>query len=53
MPTILPELIDLGLQPTRIVLLDGADPLTRTKEAFDLLRQNKVSGEKVVIKILA
>ena len=52
LPEPLPQLLQGGfLKPNRIRLLDHADPLTRTKDAFDLLRQNKVSGEKLVIKV--
>lgn len=51
MPDIVPKLIDIGVQPNRVRLLDHADPLTRVRDAFELLRQNKVSGEKLVVKI--
>ncbi|KAJ2917866.1 hypothetical protein MD484_g2599, partial [Candolleomyces efflorescens] len=52
MPTTLPKLLSENLiKPNRFKLLDHADLLTRTKDALELLRQNKVSGEKLVVKI--
>lgn len=53
MPTILPRLLNVGLQPNRIRLVDQGDPLTRFKDAFELLRQNQLSGEKLAVKISA
>jgi 3-methylcrotonyl-CoA carboxylase alpha subunit len=50
-PVFLPKLIGIGLQPNRVRLLNHADLLTRVKDGFDLLRQNKISGEKLVIKV--
>lgn len=51
MPITVPKLIKVGVQPNRTRVLDHPDPLTRVSEAFELLRQNKVSGEKLVVKI--
>lgn len=51
MPTILPKFIELGLQPNRVRLLDHADLLTRVQDGFDLLRQGKISGERLVVKV--
>jgi hypothetical protein len=52
MPTTLPKLLSENLiKPNRFKLLDHADLLTRAKDALDLLRQNKISGEKLVVKI--
>ncbi|KAJ3521782.1 hypothetical protein NMY22_g12169 [Coprinellus aureogranulatus] len=51
MPVILPKLIELGVQPNRIRVLDQGDPVARVEEAFGLLQQGQVSGEKLVIKV--
>jgi hypothetical protein len=51
LPKIIPALIELGLQPNRTRLVEGDQLIDRVKEGLDLLRNNKVSGEKVVIKI--
>lgn len=52
MPNVLPELLEAGLiKPSRVRLFDKGPVLDRVKEGLDLLRNNKVSGEKVVVKI--
>ena len=52
MPKILPELLQKGLiQPNRVKLLDQGSLKERVEIGLDLLRNNKVSGEKVVVKI--
>ena len=52
MPKILPELLQKGLiQPNRVKLLDQGTLKERVEIGLDLLRNNKVSGEKVVVKI--
>ncbi|KAJ6456111.1 chaperonin 10-like protein [Mycena sanguinolenta] len=52
MPKILPELLASGLiQPNRVRLLDEGTFEERVGAGLDLLRNNKVSGEKVVVKI--
>ena len=52
MPITLPKLLSENLiKPNRVKLLDHGDFLTRTKDALDLYRQNKISGEKLVVKI--
>jgi hypothetical protein len=52
MPVTLPKLLEENLiKPNRFKLLDHADLLTRTKDGLDLYRQNKISGEKLIVKI--
>ncbi|KAJ6591338.1 chaperonin 10-like protein [Mycena sp. CBHHK59/15] len=52
MPTILPQLLAAGLvQPNRVRLLDQGTLLERVAEGLDLLRNNKVSGEKIIVKV--
>jgi hypothetical protein len=54
MPTILPDLLAKGhIEPNRVKLLDSKQGSLkdRVKEGLQLLRENKVSGEKVVVKI--
>ena len=52
MPKILPELLQKGLiQPNRVKLLDQGTLKERVEIGLDLLRNNKASGEKVVVKI--
>ncbi|KAJ7108868.1 chaperonin 10-like protein [Mycena crocata] len=52
MPNILPQLLALGLiQPNRVRLLDQGSFKERVATGLDLLRNNKVSGEKVVVKV--
>ena len=51
MPITLPKLIEAGVQPNRIRVLDQGDPLSRVEEAFELLKQGKISGEKLVVKV--
>ncbi|SJL15756.1 related to Zn-dependent oxidoreductases [Armillaria ostoyae] len=52
MPRILPELLERGIiQPNRIHLLDQGTFKERVAVGLDLLRHNKVSGEKLVVKI--
>ena len=54
MPKILPVLLETGIiQPTKIRLLDESygSLKDRVGVGLDLLRNNKVSGEKVVVKI--
>ncbi|KAK0481388.1 chaperonin 10-like protein [Armillaria novae-zelandiae] len=53
MPRILPELLEKGIiQPNRIHLLDKGTFKERVAVGLDLLRHNKVSGEKLVVKIV-
>lgn len=52
MPEIVTGLLASGsLQPNRVRLLETGSFLDRVKEGLDLLRNNKVSGEKIVIKV--
>ncbi|KAF8216896.1 chaperonin 10-like protein [Mycena galopus ATCC 62051] len=54
MPTILPALLASGLiQPNRVRLLEEGTLKERVAAGLDLLRNNKVSGEKVVVKVAA
>ncbi|KAJ6534647.1 chaperonin 10-like protein [Mycena vulgaris] len=52
MPKILPQLLAAGLiQPNRVRLLDQGTFKERVATGLDLLRNNKVSGEKVIVKV--
>ncbi|KAJ6581936.1 chaperonin 10-like protein [Mycena capillaripes] len=52
MPGILPDLLELELlQPNRVRLLDEGTFKERVETGLDLLRNNKVSGEKIVVKV--
>ncbi|KAJ7117591.1 chaperonin 10-like protein [Mycena epipterygia] len=52
MPKILPQLLASGLiQPNRVRLLDQGTFKERVATGLDLLRNNKVSGEKVIVKV--
>ncbi|KAH8830960.1 GroES-like protein [Flagelloscypha sp. PMI_526] len=52
MPEVLPELLEKGLiEPNRVKLLDQGSWLERVTIGLNLLRNNKVSGEKVVVKV--
>lgn len=52
MPEILPALLSAGnIQPNRVRLLDQGTLKERVDIGLDLLRHNKVSGEKVIVKI--
>jgi hypothetical protein len=54
MPKILPDLLAQGnIEPNRVRLLDSRQKSLkdRVQEGMELLRENRVSGEKVVVKI--
>jgi hypothetical protein len=52
MPKILPQLLASGIiQPNRVRLLDQGTFKERVATGLELLRNNKVSGEKVVVRI--
>lgn len=54
MPRILPDLLAKGhIVPNRIKLLDSKQGSLkdRAREGLDLLRNNRVSGDKVVVKV--
>lgn len=52
MPTLLPQLLESKvLQPNRIQLLDKGTFLERVQEGLELLRHNRVSGVKLVVKV--
>ncbi|KAF7356305.1 PKS-ER domain-containing protein [Mycena venus] len=52
MPKILPDLLASGLiQPNRVRLLDQGTFKERVGTGLDLLRNNKISGEKVIVKV--
>jgi hypothetical protein len=54
MPRILPDLLAEGnIEPNRVRLLDNRQKSLkdRVQEGMELLRENRVSGEKVVVKI--
>ncbi|KAJ7066370.1 chaperonin 10-like protein [Mycena amicta] len=53
MPKILPQLLSSNLiQPNRVHLLDQGTLKDRVSAGLDLLRNNKISGEKVVVKVM-
>jgi len=52
MPKILPELLQKRLvQPNKVRLIRDGTLKERVLEGLDLLRNNKISGEKVVVQI--
>ncbi|KAJ7705190.1 chaperonin 10-like protein [Mycena metata] len=52
MPRILPELLTAGIiQPNRVRLLDQGTFKERVAIGLDLLRNNKISGEKLIVKV--
>ncbi|KAJ7250495.1 GroES-like protein [Mycena haematopus] len=52
MSKILPQLLSSGfIQPNRVRLLDKGTLKERVATGLDLLRNNKVSGEKVIVKV--
>lgn len=52
MPKILPQLLETRvIQPNRVRLLNEGTFKERVEKALDLFRNNKISGEKVVITI--
>lgn len=54
MPKILPSLLESGiLKPNRIRLIDQGTFKERVAKGLDLLRNNKLSAEKVVVKVRA
>ncbi|KAF9011138.1 chaperonin 10-like protein [Cyathus striatus] len=54
MPKILPELLASGaIEPNRVRLLDQGSFKDRVELGLDLLRNNKIRGEKVVVKVEA
>ncbi|KAG6808140.1 hypothetical protein H0H93_000535, partial [Arthromyces matolae] len=53
-PKIIPDLLKSGVVlPNRFRLLDQGTLKDRIVEGLDLLRNNKISGEKVVVKVSA
>ncbi|KAF8216947.1 hypothetical protein K438DRAFT_1748085 [Mycena galopus ATCC 62051] len=52
MPNILPQLLASGIQPNRVRLMDQGTFKERVGTGLDLLRNNKVSGEKIVVKVV-
>lgn len=52
MPKILPSLLESEvITPNRVRLLDQGTFKERVEVGLDLLRHNKISGEKIVVKI--
>ncbi|KAJ7312396.1 chaperonin 10-like protein, partial [Mycena albidolilacea] len=52
MPKILPQLLASGIiQPNRVRLLEQGTFKERVATGLDLLRNNKVSGEKIIVKV--
>ena len=52
MPNILPQLLEKGLiQPNPLRVFSEGPVLGRVCAAFDLFRENKVRGEKIVIQL--
>ena len=53
MPIALPQLLEQDkLKANRIRLLDQGTVKERVESGLDLLRHNKVSGEKVIVKVV-
>jgi len=53
LPRILPKLLAEGLiKPSRVRLIENGALKERAETALDLLRNNKISGEKVVVKVV-
>jgi hypothetical protein len=54
MPKILPSLLESGIiKPNRVRLIDQGSFKERVATGLDLLRNNKISAEKVVVKVRA
>ena len=54
MPSILPALLESGvISPSRVRLLDQGSLLDRVNTGLQLLRENKISSEKVIVKVIA
>ena len=52
MPKILPQLLaDKLIQPSRVRLFQNGTFKERAEEALDLIRHNKISGEKAIIRV--
>lgn len=53
MPKILPQLLEDGLiEPNSVLVMKEGTMCERTAKALDLLLNNKVSGQKIVVKIV-
>lgn len=51
-PKIIPSLLETGIiKPNKLRLIAHGSFKERVVEGLDLLRNNKVSGEKVVVKV--
>jgi hypothetical protein len=54
LPKILPELLEKGLlEANRTRLINTGTLKERVEQGLDLLRNNKVSGEKIVVEVKA
>jgi hypothetical protein len=52
MPKILPQLLASGLiKPNKVRLLDQGTFKERVAAGLDLLRNNALSGEKIIVKV--
>ncbi|KAF8873875.1 chaperonin 10-like protein [Infundibulicybe gibba] len=52
MAIVLPALLEQGLvEPNRVRLMEEGPLMSRAEAALDLLRNNRVSGEKLVLKV--
>lgn len=52
MPKVLPALLESGyIKPSRVRLINTGTFKERVSFGLDLIRNNKVSGEKVVVEI--
>lgn len=52
MPKILPQLLEKGyIQGNKIIMLNEGSLTERVAKALNLHRQNKLSGDKIVVKI--
>ena len=52
MPKILPQLLQDGIiRPNPVIVLNAGSMLERTEKALNMLRDNQVSGQKLVVEI--
>ena len=52
MPSILPQLLQDGIiKPNPVIVLNEGSMLERAEKALDLLRNNQLSGKKVLVEI--
>lgn len=53
MPNILPRLLSLGkITPSPVQLMDEGSFKERVESGFQLLKNNKASGKRVIVKVI-